>query len=121
MGRTNSYDSWKTAFIRVNASNHTASELSQMLEVPVSFIYSFCKHHGLRLKKYKPGEKLKRVTPTTSSDYLGDDILVQDPIKKQRPPAVYTNRSPYGLAEELRKIENEQRNTNFYKPKINLK
>jgi arsenate reductase-like glutaredoxin family protein len=81
---------YQIAFIRVNAEELTAEELAKCTGEKVDAVRRFCQANKITYKKV--GCKRKRTNARTE----GERVRPQG--NRNRPPATYSNHSPYGIA-----------------------
>lgn len=72
-------------YIREHALKLTVKELSQLTKANEKTIYAFCKRENIEVKRLRQPKRKQSETVKKLNQYV-------------RPPALYSNRSPYGIA-----------------------
>jgi len=89
---------WQDKYLRANANEKTPPELAETTGLPISFIYNFCYRNKLVFKKVDPA---KHALVESERRFRMENIKRFPPAAEKkiaRPPAVYTNKTPYGIA-----------------------
>lgn len=83
------------------AAKTPVKQLAEKLNTDIRAIYNFCYRNGIVLRQTRPKKK---------SVYKGfmkkeTEMIIEAKMPFRRPLAVYTNRTPYGFADEMRSHE----------------
>jgi len=94
-----SYHGAQERFVIENAAEMTAREVAQALGLPESVVRNIGSRGGIAFKKAEYTKPIKSQKPRP--------VLVKKQEEKvifKRPPAEYSNSSPYGIASQERKL-----------------
>lgn len=91
-------------FILAHAQEYTSKEFAQMFGIDLFAVRNLSPRTGVKLKREPKRAKI----PYTyiKKEGIKEKAFVPDLPKKkiERPPAQYSNSSPYGIASEFRKL-----------------
>lgn len=95
-------DQEKMGFLFKNCEDFTMADMAAVLEVGVDVIYRVRDRYSLKFK----GSETPEPAPEKQKKFHRDPKLTIDAPKKPyiRPPAVYSNSSPMGIASEERHL-----------------
>jgi excisionase family DNA binding protein len=93
-------DDWKEAFIRANHQEMSVPDMAKALDVSKPTVYNYCHNNKLPIKKVRSNWR-GPYKPKENKVFVHKAMPEPEPVRDVRAPAVYSNRSPYGLATEL--------------------
>lgn len=96
---------FQKSFLRSNATMKSVPELSRELDIKDHLIYDFFKNERIPYKR----AKAKSIVLSQKRKHIVDIRYYEPdpPVKQTRWPAVYSNKSPYGLATELQNLKTD--------------
>lgn len=86
-------DETKQKFIRQNAEDMTISDLAKAFKQPYSSMHAYCTKYKIKCKSQAAAKREER-----NCQVFEKPKVKINGTRVNRPPAVYTNRSPYGIA-----------------------
>lgn len=87
-------------YIRLNAEEMTVREMAKALDMKIAAVYDFCYANGISFKRDSRREP-SPPPPRFPFKHIHKAEPQEEEDRKPsftRPPAVYSNRSPYGIA-----------------------
>lgn len=92
---------WQINYVEKNYKGETVPEMAGVVGLSANKIYVLCNERGWEYKTARPEKKAYEPKKSTAG---GKSIAyMPDPPKQkfERPPAVYSNGSPYGIAKDI--------------------